>query len=666
MPSLLELAFLGAALALAAPCATASTVTSGHVSDATSGAPATDGWVGLVRESTLTLYPPATSIWPEALAELNGSGDYSFTIDDGDPSFNEFFVYSLSIFHLNEIYDSASSTFALPFKEDFLDPQVTPLDGRQANPGIDFSLESNKHTELILMRDGITHLATDIYCASPTARAPTILSRTVYNKDGMLWGAYYTIFGYNYVAQDSRGRFASEGIDPVFRDDAWGENQDGYDTIEWIVSQPFSKAAVGMYGGSALGITQYLTAGATPPGLKCCYAVVGTGNLYDGCMYTGGIFRKHMIECWLEGQGSLHHLPDLEAHPNRDAWWDEVDIVNRLAQIRVPFFHIGGWFDIFQEGATRGFHDLQHLGGSGARGTQKLLIGPWTHSGLFAKTQGELVFPDNATWDDGFSTDLAFFDYWLKGVDNGFYDRPAVRYYVMGDVDDPAAPGNEWREVDDWPPPATGTPYYLWADRTLRTAPHPARSVRGTSQTSVSFAYDPANPVPTLGGANLCLPAGPFDQRPNEQRPDVLTFTTERLTKPLEVTGHLRAELFVASTAPDTDFMVKLCDVYPDGRSMLIQEGAMRARHWVDDRSENLLEPGRIYRVTIDVWSTSIVFNAGHSIRVSVTSSNDPRWDLNPNTGEPFRQHTHLEIATNTIYCAAPYASRIILPVVEP
>lgn len=639
-------------------CASPATVTSGSLIDASTGEPA-NGWMGLITSTTLNSYPAGASVWPDLLVECDADGTYSFSIDETNPAYHQFYVFTLSPTHFNQILDAGHGTYALPWPEDFYNPGVVTLDGRRNNSGVDFILHSNKSNERVLMRDGVTRLSTDIYRARPSGKGPTVLTRTVYDKNNSVAMALYTLFGYNIVLQDSRGRYDSDGVDAVFRSDAWGENQDGYDTVEWIAAQPFSNGKIGMYGGSALGITQYLTAAAAPPHLTCCYAVAGTGDLYSDLFFTGGIFRTNMIEGWLEGQGSLHFMDDVESHPNRDSWWDDVDISTRLDQITVPFLHAGGWFDILLQGTTRGFHNLQRHGGDGARGTQKLLIGPWDHSNFFSAEQGELTFPDNAATDGEYSNWLVWFDYWLKGIDNGFSERSPVRYYVMGDVDNPAAPGNQWRDAKFWPPLCTPVPYFLWADGTLRKeSPERAR------EASVPFSYDPADPVPTRGGANLILPSGPYDQRPLEARDDVITFTTRPLSQPLEVTGLLSATLYVSSQSPDTDFMVKLCDVYPDGRSMLIQEGAIHGRHRVDDRSENLLEPGAVYAIDVNLWSTSIVFNKGHRIRLSVTSSNDPRWETNPNTGEPFRQHTHTRVAVNRVHCKADLPSRIVLPVV--
>ncbi|MBK7405050.1 MAG: CocE/NonD family hydrolase [Phycisphaerales bacterium] len=425
--------------------------------------------------------------------------------------------------------------------------------------------------------------------------------------------------------------------------------------------QPFASDRVGMVGGSALGITQYLCAGALHPALKCCYATVGTGYNYDDMFFTGGVFRKSMVEGWLAGQGSSFFVDELEQHPNRDSWWDIVDITARAPLIGVPFLHVGGWYDIFQAGTTRGFRDLA-AGGA----PQKMVIGPWTHGGLYGRTQGELTFPVNAgEHDDNFDNDLRFFEYWLKGVDNGYEDSPRVRYYVMGDVDDASAPGNAWRTAESWPPDSAATAFWLTPDGGLTTEALRRGAVDLRDAGSVSYRFDPSQPAPTTGGNNLLIASGPYDQRPVEARDDVLVFTTAPLEGPVEVTGDVSARLFISSDRLDTDFMVKLCDVYPDGRSMLITEGALHARHRLGHTSEHLLVPGQLYWMDVDMWGTSVVFNAGHRIRVSITSSSDPKWEVNPNSGEAFRRHTRSEIATNRVFCAPGFWSRVVLPVVD-
>jgi predicted acyl esterase len=654
------------AAAFTQPCVVADTVTSGRVTDGATGEPVTWGWVALVTRSTLDLYTPDQQVWFDQLATLDAAGNFVFTIDENHPAYAEFYLYSISPLHHNEVWPTLQSAWTFPLRSDFDGDGAVPLDGLINNPNLSLELDPNRSTHRVLMRDGKTELATDLYLASATREAPTILLRTPYNKDTASYVAWYTVWGYNVVCQDSRGRFASDGLDAVFRADGWGQHQDGYDTIDWIVNQPWGDDNVGMSGGSAVGITQYLCAGANHPALKCCYAIVASGALYRDLFFVGGVFRKHMIEGWLAGQGSSFFMTDVEAHPNDDDWWAEVDIESRVPGITVPFFHVVGWFDIFTEGGVRAFRQLQYDAAEGARGNQKMVIGPWTHGGVYQRQQGELTFPENSTDRGGaFDNDLQFFDYWLKGIDNGFYDTPPVRYYVMGDVDNPSAPGNEWRYADAWPVPATQRSY--WFTRAGGLTAASAGSVFGTltSAGSVFYRFDPADPAPTRGGNNLALPAGPHDQRAVEARSDVIEFTTPVLAQPVEVTGNVRAQLLVSSDQPDTDFMVKLCDVYPDGRSMLIAEGAIHGRHRLGHDSEHLLTPGHLYRLDVDLWSTSIVFNAGHRIRVSVTSSNSPRWEVNPNTGEPFRRHTELRTATNRVFCIPGFGSRIVLPVVQ-
>jgi putative CocE/NonD family hydrolase len=251
-----------------------------------------------------------------------------------------------------------------------------------------------------------------------------------------------------------------------------------------------------------------------------------------------------------------------------------------------------------------------------------------------------------------------WYQYWIDGFDNGIMDRPAVLYYTMGDVDSAGAPGNEWRWSDDWPPQSVPLPRYL--HNGLLSEAFPADDAPADS-----YLYDPLNPVPTVGGANLTIPAGPYDQSALESRPDVLVYSTPVLTEPVEVTGRILAYLWASSDAPDTDWTVKLTDVYPDGRSMLVLDGVLRARHRESMSSELFMQPGDVYLFEVDVWSTSIVFNVGHRIRIAISSSNDPRFDPNPNTGHPFRADGQTQVALNTIHRAAPSPSYVLLPVVK-
>jgi hypothetical protein len=251
-----------------------------------------------------------------------------------------------------------------------------------------------------------------------------------------------------------------------------------------------------------------------------------------------------------------------------------------------------------------------------------------------------------------------WFDRWLKGIENGVDREPAVRYYVLGDPEAPGAPGSEWREATSWPPQARETAFYLAGDGKLLRAPPEAKESKTT------YTYDPADPVPTTGGANLILGGkGPMDQRAIAGRQDYLRFATEPLDAPLEVIGRVRAELFVDSDAPDTDFAVKLVDVYPDGYEALLLDGILRARYREGFDREVFLEPGKVVRVKVDLWSTAVIFNRGHRIAVHVTSSNDPRFDPNPNTGKPLRSSPERRVARNTVHHDAAHPSGILLPV---
>jgi len=256
---------------------------------------------------------------------------------------------------------------------------------------------------------------------------------------------------------------------------------------------------------------------------------------------------------------------------------------------------------------------------------------------------------------------MSWFGYWLKGEDSEYMDQPPVRYYTMGDVDDPDAPGNVWRTADDWPPVScVQTSYFFHGDGGLR--PH----VPGEQGQSLSYDYDPENPVPTVPPDRKVAPLHyrlPIDQRFIENRSDVLVFSTPPLDEPVDVTGRITCHLWASSSARDTDWVVKLADVYPDGRSILILDGALRGRHRVSLEREDFLDPGEVYQFTVDLWSTSIIFNRGHRIRVIVTSSNDPRFDPNPNTGHAFRSDTDKIVAHNTVYMDSEHPSHVVLPV---
>lgn len=510
-----------------------------------------------------------------------------------------------------------------------------------------------KSTYMIQMRDGI-NLATDVYLPGKNTQPHgTILMRTPYGKNILfLIGRASAQDGWPTVIQDMRGRYASEGEDVVYQND----HTDGPDTLAWIANQTWSNGKVATWGGSALGITQYYMAGANPPELACQYIQVATPNLHKHAIYQGGQFRYQLIYKWLENQGSLNVLPELFQNENYTLEvWTNVSLEDNWQDINVPAIHIGGWYDCFCQGTIDGFMGYQYQGGAGAQGKSKLIMGPWTHGGANNNQQGELIYPENClnTFSNALFWDMV--NEYTMDQQGNFDEWPAVYYYVMGDVNDTNAPGNEWRSADEWPLSHTDTNWYLHEDGVLSTD-------FPSNYESLNYTYEPNDPVPTIGGQNLNLPAGPYDQTSIENRNDVIVFTSDILTEPYEATGPLIANLFVSSDCPDTDFTVKLTDVYPDGRSILITDGILRMRnrngvdHW------EFMETGEIYEIEVDLWSTSYIWNTGHKIRIAISSSNYPRFLNNPDTADAMASNSTYNIAQNTLYLDSSHPSCIILP----
>lgn len=512
-----------------------------------------------------------------------------------------------------------------------------------------------KTTEMIEMRDGI-HLATDVFLPDDTSPHGAILVRTPYNKNVLsIFGNNWKNIGWPVIIQDMRGRFSSEGEDTVFRN----AHTDGPDTLEWIDDQSWSNGKVATFGGSALGICQYFMAGANPPELACQYIQVSTPNLHHHGAFQGGQMRYQLIYKWLEKQGSLFVLDDYLDYENYTLdFWTNVSLEDNWQDINVPAIHIGGWYDIFCQGTIDGFMGYQYQGGPGAAGKSKLIMGPWTHGGANNIHQGQLTYPINCK--DSFSANL-FWDMvnqYTMNQQGEFDDWPSVYYYVMGDVNDSNAPGNEWRATEIWPVPCTEIEWYMHEDGHLSTS-------EPSDYEPLTYSYDPTDPVPTVGGQNLNMPAGPFDQKNVEVRDDVLLFTSEELTEPYEATGPIKARLYVSSNCVDTDFTVKLTDVYPDGRSMLITDGILRMRNREGFDHWEFMEPGEVYEIEVDLWSSSYIWNTGHKIRVAVSSSNYPRYLSNPNTADSILGNTTYNIAENTLYLDSSHPSCIILPNID-
>ena len=555
------------------------------------------------------------------------------------------------------------------------------------------------------MRDG-TVLRADVYRPKGEGKFPVLLQRTPYNKDGGLeFGLKAVARGYVVIIQDVRGRYTSEGEWYTFSN----ESRDGYDTVEWAAALPYSDGKVGMFGGSYVGATQVLTAFAHPPHLAGIFPVVTASNYHDGWTYQGGAFEQWFNESWTSGLAqdtlnrlivrhtnaleSVWKLPltdyplfnlgggegrhdqrqslealapyflDWLAHPNYDDYWKRLSIEDRHADITVPVFSVGAWYDIFLGGTLRNYVGIQAHGGSeAARRGQRLLVVIGGHAGG-GRTIGEVDFGPAAAELDEDEVMLRWYDSILKGAQNGVEREKPVKIFVMG--------RNVWREEDDWPlPRAKSMRYYLHSEGKANssTGDGALSATPPAAESADRFVYDPADPVPTIGGPLCCdsahLAPGPRDQRPAEARADVLVYSTPAFKQDFEVTGPVSLELYATSSAADTDFTAKLVDVAPNGYAQNLTEGILRARYRNSQEKPEFMTPGAVYKLTIDLWATSNVFLAGHRLRLEVSSSNFPRFDRNLNTGEAGARATRWVKATNTIQHDREHPSALNLPVV--
>lgn len=511
--------------------------------------------------------------------------------------------------------------------------------------------------EMTPMRDGVK-LATSIYLPKGEGPFPVVLTRTPYGKDAglsVLSTDRYLKAGYAYVVQDCRGRFRSEGEYKTFEND----REDGFDTVEWIARQPWCNGNIGMSGASAMGITSLLAAIAQPEALKCCYVIVAPESFWTEATFIGGVFKEADTSGWLTSQGVADQIPARRAALANPTAENEQDIALFRHQIKIPIYHVGGWYDIFSVGTQGNFSFLHNQGADGARGRQKLLMGPFGHGGL----QGDLKYDGGGGILSALADEMKWFDYHLKGIDNGIADEPPVKYYQMASARKKAfSPKNGWRTSDNWPIASRPTKFYLHGDRTLSTK-EPA-----VSDSSTTYEFDPKNPVPTVGGANLTIPLGPMDQREIGDRPDYLRFETPVLEHDVTIAGRVYLDLIAATDGPDTDFMVKLVDVYPDGYEALILDQPLRTRYrngHTPDKVQ-MMTPGKPTRMTVELGGTANTFEAGHRIAVHVTSSNHPRFEVNPNTGEaPGKNDLPPRTARNTIHHDAAHPTALVLPVVE-
>jgi putative CocE/NonD family hydrolase len=549
------------------------------------------------------------------------------------------------------------------------------------------------------MRDG-TILYADVYRPVGEGRYPVLVTRTPYGKqrDGIHQNLIeFARRGYAVLAQDVRGRFESEGKWDPFRYEA----KDGYDTVEWAARQPWSNGKVGMHGGSYLGNVQWQAAVEQPPGLVAIFPAVASTSLYHNTFYHGGAFKLglsvgwgvvrnprrvmypmtlhtekftpdewkyetilwglplHTLDTATTGE-TVPHYRDWVQHQSYDDYWQAISVEERFQKVKVPAHVHGGWFDLLLGGTLNGYTGLRRQGGTPeARKGTRMTVGPWGHGP--SRKFGDVDFGPDAN-RVLFERNLRWFDHYLKGIDNGIDREPPVEIFYMGI--------NRWVHHDDWPPPGTKfTPFYLSSGGRANSARGDGMlsTIAAADAESDQFVYDPANPVPTLGGNDCCgapIPAGPVDQRPIESRHDVLVYTSALLETPIAIAGPVKMQLYAATDAPDTDFAVKLVDVHPDGFAMNIAEGILRARFRNGLNKPQLVKPGEVNRYEIDMRGTANVFLPGHRIRVQVTSSNFPQYDRNPNTGDPQGVNDRMRIARQKIMHSAQYQSHIVLPVV--
>jgi uncharacterized protein len=550
------------------------------------------------------------------------------------------------------------------------------------------------------MRDG-AKLYADLYRPAREGRFPVLVVRTPYGKQRE--GIHETKIqfaqrGYAVLVQDTRGRYESEGAWDPFRYEA----QDGYDTVEWAARQPWSNGKVGMEGGSYLGNVQWQAAALTPPSLVAIYPAVASTSLYHNTFFHGGAFKLAVSYGWgvvrmplrtmypqywhsagyappelryetigwglpletldVASSGQpVRHWRDWVKHQSYDDYWRAMSVEENFENVKVAVHTQGGWFDLLLNGTLNGYVGVRNQSGSeAARRAARMIVGPWGHGP--SQKFGDVDFGPDAMRNT-FARELQFFDHHMMGIDTGIDREPPVEIHLMG--------LNRWVRYDDWPVPGTRyTPFYL-------SSGGRANSARGDGKLGVEkpsgaandqFTYDPNHPVPSVGAHDCCgmpVSSGPVDQREVEGRSDVLVYTSEILKEPLAIAGPIRMKLFAATDGPDTDWFVKLVDVYPDGFAINVAEGVLRARfHRGYDRME-LLNPNQAYEFEIDMRGTANVFLPGHRIRVDVTSSNFPQFDRNLNSGKDLATGTRVRVARQTVFHTPERASHIVLPVVD-
>jgi putative CocE/NonD family hydrolase len=554
----------------------------------------------------------------------------------------------------------------------------------------------------IAMRDGVK-LRADIFRPEGDGPFPTIVMRTPYDKRRAFAYYFYDPIrmarsGYAVVFQDCRGCFTSEGTFYPWRH----ESKDGYDTIEWAARQNWSNKKVGMYGYSYPGSVQWAAAAERPPHLTAIAPGSSPETVKD-LVFRGGVFQLQLAQLWTltiaamlrrresAHQGSAKYLGQVAAslsdlsrearflplngwqiaanepptfyrdwlqHPDRDDYWQKLDLPS-FSNADLPTYIIGGWYDVMTAAGV--LSTFTKLASKGDPRRVKLIMGPWGHEMHLMQKVGDHDFGISAAGDavDLVGLHLRWFDYWLKGIDNGVVDEAPVRIFVMGD--------NLWRDENEWPLARTQyTKYYFRSGASSHGGGGGLTLEPPGEEAPESYTYDPSDPVPTEGGSILDMQRGfgPLDQRQVEARTDVLVYSTEPLVSDLETTGPVVVMLYAESSEIDTDFTAKLVDVWPNGEAYVVLDGIVRARYRSSDARPSFIAPAMVYEYSIDLSATSIVFKAGHRVRIEISSSNFPKYDRNTNTGCPIGGDRLTRLATQKIFHDAANSSHVILPVI--
>ena len=481
-----------------------------------------------------------------------------------------------------------------------------------------FAGKSKDLSILIPMRDGC-ELPCDLYFPNnipgkyPCVLIRNPLGRICSHEDWLsLCDAGYTV-----AVQATRSCLDTSGKTFPYLSDGWpigkANLSDGYDTIQWLAQSPYTNGRIATLGASATGITQVLLAPSNPPSLYCQYIEMAPGSLYQYAVHPGKVFRKEQVENWLK----LHARKDsvieeVKARKEYTEFWKQFNAQENADKVGCPQFYLTGWYDITLQGTIDAFLLAQNKSDVAIREKHRLIIGPWSHSRAQDNTVGQFKLAQNGNTPQHPIPFQAWFDFHLKGDNNGINKCPSIQYYVMGPFGEKTA--NIWRSCTDWPPEGfVRKKLYLHAENnSLQLTP-------GNVSVFRTIVCDPENLVPTIGGRNLFLPQGPYDVKGLKEHPDVHIFSSGIVDEDKEITGRLYGRLFITCSDGPQQVTLRLCDRYPDGKSVIIAEGASR----IEKGDGKTPVP-----VDIDLWSTSYVFAKGHEIELYVSASNFPAYDI--------------------------------------